>query len=561
MTKLKYHFTKITELSYQLGLNKLNLVIILGLYYGVTIICALLEATSMVVLVALFTGGLDVLLDTGLPTIIKNTIQELASLNQLSNLVFTLILLFFSSFVFRFGLLYSDGLMVALLRRKVQESVFKSHLCGDWAHMRNFSVGSAVGTNTQESVAATKYMLSGMQAIYFIVSATVLIVFASVINPNILIVQGMIALPLMLVIKKVFSIQSKLSAKSVELRNTFSSDITDRYNGLLQVNVDNNTDYHFEKGINVQGELTDLDRKIGICQAILGSFNIVLILTALIFLSIWLHFNQDLDLPELGMIATVGMLGLRVATQLNGMVAAVGTLSRLSGSVLPVLEAMLIPQVRQRELISESVVGIEVNAISFDYEAQPIFSDVSLSVKRKNPLLLSGRSGKGKTTLANLISGLYFPKSGEIHYIGESCKSYPSDNFAAKVGFVTQEIYLFNGTMRESLSAGRDCSDETIWRALEQVDGADFIRQLGGLDALGTEAGRSLSGGQRRRLGIARVLLSGADILIFDEVTAGLDETNKLAIMEVIERLNENHVVIVISHDRLTLAGQTVYVV
>jgi ABC-type bacteriocin/lantibiotic exporter with double-glycine peptidase domain len=206
-------------------------------------------------------------------------------------------------------------------------------------------------------------------------------------------------------------------------------------------------------------------------------------------------------------------------------------------------------------------VGIKMNSVSFDYADQRIISNVSLSVKRKNPLVLCGRSGKGKTTLANLMSGLYFPVSGEISYIGGSGKSYSSDIYAAKVGFVTQDIYLFHGTMRESLTAGRDCTDETIWSALDQVDGADFVRQLGGLNTLGAEAGRSLSGGQRRRLGIARVLLSRANILIFDEVTAGLDDINKLAVIEVIERLNEDHVVIVISHDRLKLAGQTMYTV
>lgn len=561
MTKLKYHFTKITELIYVLGLNGSHLAVILGTYYAVTIVCALLEATSMMVLVAAFTGGLDLLVDADLPTFIKNPLLELVGLHQLPTLVFSLMFLFLLSLIFRFGLLYSDGVMNAMLRRKIQESVFKSHLYGDWAHMRSFSVGNAVGTNTQESLVVTKYMLSGMQAIYFVVSATVMVAFTLVINTNVLIVLGMITLPLMLLVKKVFSIQSKLSASSSELRNVFSSDITDRYNGLLQVNVDNNTEYHFEKGISTQAELTDLDRKIGICQAVIGSFNIILILSAIIFLSIWLNFYHYSDLPELGMIATVGMLGLRVATQLNGAVASVGNLSRLSGSVFPVLEAMHTPSVRQRNLISESVVGIEVNAISFDYGDQHIISDASLTVKRKNPLVLCGRSGKGKTTLAILMSGLYFPKSGEIHYIGESGKSYSSDIYAAKVGFVTQDIYLFNGTMRESLTAGRDCTDETIWSVLEQVDGADFIRQLGGLDALGAEAGRSLSGGQRRRLGIARVLLSGADILIFDEVTAGLDDVNKLAVMELIERLNEDHVVIVISHDQLMLAGQTMYTV
>ena len=83
---------------------------------------------------------------------------------------------------------------------------------------------------------------------------------------------------------------------------------------------------------------------------------------------------------------------------------------------------------------------------------------------------------------------------------------------------------------------------------------------MGGLDTQSNEAGRSLSGGQRRRLGIARVILSGKDILIFDEATAGLDETNKNAVLDVIGKLKEQYLILVISHDKLLLPDQASYV-
>jgi ATP-binding cassette subfamily C protein len=124
---------------------------------------------------------------------------------------------------------------------------------------------------------------------------------------------------------------------------------------------------------------------------------------------------------------------------------------------------------------------------------------------------------------------------------------------------VTQDIYLFRGSLRANLAAGRYCTDEQIWAALEQVDAAEFVRTMGGLDTESTEAGRSLSGGQRRRLGIARVLLSGSNILIFDEVIAGLDQVNKAAVLSVIERLSETYVVVVISHEELSLSCQISY--
>ena len=195
-----------------------------------------------------------------------------------------------------------------------------------------------------------------------------------------------------------------------------------------------------------------------------------------------------------------------------------------------------------------------MNNLSYAYSGNTVIDGISCVVERGVPLLLGGRSGKGKTTLANLISGLYFPDKGEVLYIGESGKEFVSINYRAKVGFVTQDIYLFQGSLRENLTSGRNCTDEQIWATLEQVDAIDFVRSMGGLDVESTEAGRSLSGGQRRRLGIARVLLSGSDILIFDEVIAGLDEINKSAVLKVIERLGKSYIVVMISHEKLSLS-------
>jgi ABC-type multidrug transport system fused ATPase/permease subunit len=260
------------------------------------------------------------------------------------------------------------------------------------------------------------------------------------------------------------------------------------------------------------------------------------------------------------MSAAVGVISVRVAAQLNNAVVAVGNLSRLSGSLDSVLVALAIPTMQSRLDIAEPVVAITAEHIDYAYGNHHALKGISLTVTQGFPLVLRGRSGRGKTTLANVLAGIYSPMSGVVRYVGVSGKFYDSGRYRAKIGYVTQDVHLFCGSFRENLSAGRSCSDDEIWAELEQVDAAEFIRQLGGLDATMAEAGRSLSGGQRRRLGIARVLLARREILILDEITSGLDQLNREMIIQLIEKISLRHVVIIISHEYLPFAHAREYV-
>jgi ABC-type branched-subunit amino acid transport system ATPase component len=478
---------------------------------------------------------------------------------DIQNSIYFLIALISFHLATRVILLMFDGLFTAVLRQKLQETLFSKFLFGQWSVTRNFRLGDAIGTNTQEAITVAKYLSSAISGFYFVLSALVMILMAIVTSPKIMVCLILVGLPFIIIMKNVFSIQGRLSKKSALLRNQFSADIADRFNGLLQVHVDNNYEYHIERGVRTQKTLTKLDIEIGFCQAVIGSFNILLLLFVLISFSFWLYFIGVENIQGLSGIGAVSILSFRAASQLNGAVASFGNLSRLSGSLFPVLSMLAIKPLNKRTLIQEEIIGIELNRVSYKYGIHKVLNNINLRVTKGSPLLLTGRSGKGKTTIGNLIAGLFYPSSGELMYEGASGKSYLSTKYRANIGFVTQDIYLFQGTLRSNLTENRKYKDEEIWSALKQVDIFNFVKKIGGLDILTAEAGRSLSGGQRRRLGIARALLSGCDILIFDEILSGLDKKNKIAITKLINELGNKKIIIMISHDEILLNKKFTY--
>jgi ABC-type multidrug transport system fused ATPase/permease subunit len=555
-----FHSSQILRLLKSLNIRKKLALSVLCPYYLVTIFNALLEGIGMLLLVNIFTGGLVKNDENGLMSIIVDTIKVLGINPQFPDITPILIGLFSINLVTRFSLLSFTGFMTAFLRRRIQETVFKHYLRGDWSHMRNFRVGDAVGTNTQESVISGKYLIAVTDTIYFFLSALVMACLALSASLEISLALGVIALPLIWLMNKIVKAMSDIFKIFAEVRNEFSSDIADRFNGLLQVHVDGNYDFHIQEGLKVQSRLTYLEILSAFCQGAIGSFNVLLPLTVLISFSIWSFFTGE-TVTNLTLIASVGVLGLRVASQLNGAIVALGNLARLSGSLYPLFKALDIPPICTRRKIDEPIARIEVTQVSYTYNSNKVIEGATFKAVKGLPLVLSGPSGKGKTTLANLLAGLYFPSTGKVTYIAESGTEFLSTNYRPQVGFVTQDIYLFKASLRSNLVSDRNCTDEQIWTALEQVDAGKFVRALGGLDAESAEAGRSLSGGQRRRLGIARVLLSGSKILIFDEVTAGLDSTNKASVLNLIERLSKNFIIVVISHEKLSFSRHATHLV
>lgn len=205
---------------------------------------------------------------------------------------------------------------------------------------------------------------------------------------------------------------------------------------------------------------------------------------------------------------------------------------------------------------------VSIQNLSFAYEGDretdekiPILQNVDIEANPGETIALVGPTGAGKSTIVNLLPRFYNYSEGSISIDGVELSTIDKSSLREQIGYVTQEAFLFNGTVRQNLLlAKRDASDEQIWEALRNARCESFVRALSqGLETNVGERGVKLSGGEKQRLSIARALLKDPPILLLDEATASVDTETEHLIQNALDRLMQNRTVFVIAHRLSTI--------
>ncbi len=200
--------------------------------------------------------------------------------------------------------------------------------------------------------------------------------------------------------------------------------------------------------------------------------------------------------------------------------------------------------------------------VSFSYPSGvKVLDECTFEFALGKTTALLGASGSGKTTIVDLLLGLNKITMGKILVNGFSIDELNLDNFRLKIGYVPQDSYIINGTIRHNLLLGNDVkSEQDIWRALDQAHAREFIEKSeAGLETLVGDGGLRLSGGQKQRLALARALLREPQILILDEATSALDVNAEKIVQQAIEELGHCMTIIVIAHRLNTVKNADIF--
>lgn len=202
--------------------------------------------------------------------------------------------------------------------------------------------------------------------------------------------------------------------------------------------------------------------------------------------------------------------------------------------------------------------ALEVKNICFRYPKgeKNIFENFSLSIRQGERIGIIGESGKGKTTLLNLLVGALYPDSGEIYFEGVELRNADLREVHKRIGFVLQDNMLFNTSIKENLEYGKENATEyEMVQACKKAYIYDFIQKLPkGLDTVIGEDGVKLSGGQKQRIVLARLFLKDVDIFIFDEATSALDQHAESIIHDAIQKIESDKTIIIVSHRQSSLS-------
>ena len=442
-----------------------------------------------------------------------------------------------------------------------------------YKHLQQMSQGFFTSNNQGDIITRMTSDISGVERVITstftsILSNVITLVVAVIImfQENwILALVGMIVIPL-------FTIPTRWAGKTRWTLTQESQECNDEINGILNetlsvsgqllVKLFGRENYEYDRYEKANNRMIRLNIK----ESMAGRWFMVIITTfsnvgpMLLYLVggiLMMKYNSDLSVGDITvLVALLGRMYGPVNSLLNMQVEWIRSMA-LFTRIFEYYDMPIEIKNAEDAIIPENTKGnVEFKHVEFAYnEERKILKDINFELKSGNSIAIVGPSGSGKSTIVNLIPRLYDVLGGEVTFDGVDVRKLDLEYLRNQIGIVSQETYLFNGTIRENLLYAKpDATEEEMIEACKKANIYEFVqKQEKGLDAMVGNRGLKLSGGEKQRLSIARVLLKDPVLFIFDEATASLDSISESKIQEAINPIINSRTSILIAHRLSTI--------
>ncbi len=350
--------------------------------------------------------------------------------------------------------------------------------------------------------------------------------------------------------KRLVVLYDNVRAKVGELSSVLANNLS----GITTIKAFNNENLELSRVAGISDDYRQANAAaIRLSSAFVPLIRVAILLgfTSTLLLGGWMAINGDI---RLGSYSVLVFMTQRMLWPLTDLGSTFDTYQRAMASVRRILDLVdEKPQISDgAETIPADGIGrIDFRNVSFSYvpEAQ-VLEDISLVVPGGETHAIVGTTGSGKSTLIKLLLRLYAPTAGDICIDNMPIDEVSNASLRQHCGLVSQDVYLFAGTVRDNLAYGRqDATNEEVEAAARLGEAHDFISELPqGYDTLVGERGQKLSGGQRQRISIARAILRDPKILILDEATSSVDNETEAAIQRSLEIVSQGRTTVVIAH-------------
>ena len=337
--------------------------------------------------------------------------------------------------------------------------------------------------------------------------------------------------------------------------------INQTINGYIDIKLAEKEDHYKRRFLRLQGSYQRLNMAAYLQNLIPMRANELIALLGVVFIFIYSIFLTDNHEQAVVMISLFAAAAYRLMPSMNRIVASLvyirkntTTMENLSlyNEEFKHRKAKSV----QEELSFDKEIIFDHLSFTFPGKTEPVLKDIEMSIRKGEKIGIVGSSGSGKTTLMNLLLRFYIETQGSIKVDGKNLGPQHLSDWRKKIGYVKQDIFLLDGTIKDNIAFGEDgIDDQRLALAVKQASLEKLIQSLPqGLDTNIGEKGSKLSGGQRQRISIARSLYRNAEILIFDEATSALDNETEIEVTESIDSLSEsNKTIFIIAHRITTL--------